>query len=93
MKKIMLFLFVATLSAGANAGDPIVSVWKYVKTHTSARDRKTNEPFERFREWNNPRIFIFTEQHYSYMAISGDEPRPLRREGGATIRDTYARLE
>ena len=82
MKKTIVFLFVVMLSAATYAGEPIVGVWKYERTHMSARDRETNEPFERVREGGNPRIFIFTERHYSYIAISGDEPRPLRREAG-----------
>ena len=68
--------------AAAFGQDGLIGVWSYQSTHLQALHRETGEPFEETREAGNPRVFIFTAGHYSFMGVSGDEPRPLRSEAG-----------
>lgn len=82
MRKILLAALPLLAAPGAWAGDSIQGVWQFEQSHLQATNRETKEPFERTTPAGNPRIYIFTKGHYSYMAISGDEPRPLRSAAG-----------
>jgi len=75
-------LIVCGVPLAAYAENPIEGVWQFEQSHLRAINRETKEWFERTTQATNPRIYIFTDRHYSYMAISGDKARPLRKNAG-----------
>jgi hypothetical protein len=86
IKRTAFFVFAAILSLSVSAAaQSITGVWKVTEQTTTGDKAKTTSVTQ-------PRMYFFTKQHYSIIAVTSDVERPMIDPATATadqLRDVF----